>query len=176
MISQDKIDKIKAVVLDIDGVLTDGKIGYSDNSGEIKFFHVRDGSAIKMALRSHLLVGLLSGRSSKANRKRAEELSLSFIYEGEKDKKTAFDKLLLEQNLKYDECLYIGDDFIDIPPLVKSGIAVIVGDAPKELDGFCDFRTNAFGGSGAVREAIIWLLKGQNKWNDLIKHYTQELS
>ena len=176
MILQDKIDKIKAVILDIDGVLTDGKIGYSDSPEEIKFFHVRDGSAIKMALHSQLLIGVLSGRSSKANRKRAEELGLSFIYEGEKDKKTAFDKLLSEQNLKYEECLYIGDDFIDIPPLVKSGIGVIVGNAPKELDDFCDIRTDAFGGNGAVRETIVWLLKGQNKWNDLIKKYTRELS
>ena len=136
MISQNKIDKIKAVILDIDGVLTDGKIGYSGSNEELKFFHVRDGSAIKMALRAHLVVGLLSGRSSKANRKRAEELGLSFIYEGEKDKKTAFDRLLSEQNLKCEECLYIGDDFIDIPPLLKSGIGVIVGNAPKELDEF----------------------------------------
>ncbi len=176
MISQDKIDKIKAIVLDIDGVLTDGKIGYSDSPEEIKFFHVRDGSAIKMALHAHLLVGVLSGRSSKANRKRAKELGLSFIYEGEKDKNTAFEKLLSDQNLKKEECLYIGDDFIDIPPLVKSGIGVIVGNAPIELDDFCNFRTDAFGGSGAVREAIVWLLKGQNKWNDLIKKYSQDLS
>ena len=175
MISQNKINKIKAVILDIDGVLTDGKIGYSENPEELKFFHVRDGSAIKMAIRAHLLVGVLSGRSSKANRKRAEELGLNFIYEGEKDKRTAFDRLLLEQNLKCEECLYIGDDFIDIPPLVKSGIGVIVGDAPRELDEFCDFRTDAFGGNGAVREVILWLLKGQNKWNDLIKKYIREL-
>jgi len=176
MISQDKIDKIKAVILDIDGVLTEGKIGYSDSPEEIKFFHVRDGSAIKMALQSHLFVGVLSGRSSKANRRRAEELGLSFIYEGEKDKKKAFDRLLSEQNLTDEECLYIGDDFIDIPPLIKSGIGVIVGNAPEELDDFCDFRTNAFGGNGAVREAIVWLLKGQNKWNDLIKKYTLGLT
>jgi 3-deoxy-D-manno-octulosonate 8-phosphate phosphatase (KDO 8-P phosphatase) len=176
MISQNKIDKIKAVILDIDGVLTDGKIGYSDSPDEIKFFHVRDGSAIKMALHSNLFVGVLSGRSSKANRKRAEELGLSFIYEGEKDKKSAFEKLLSKQNLKPEECLYIGDDFIDIPPLLKSGIGVIVGNAPEELDEFCDFRTKAYGGDGAVREAILWLLQGQNKWKDLIKKYIQENS
>jgi 3-deoxy-D-manno-octulosonate 8-phosphate phosphatase (KDO 8-P phosphatase) len=176
MISQNKINKIKAIILDIDGVLTDGKIGYSDGPEEIKFFHVRDGSAIKMALNAGLAVGVLSGRSSMANRRRAEELDLSFTYEGEKDKKAAFGRLLLEQNLVYEECLYIGDDFIDISPLVKSGIGVIVGNAPKELDEFCDFRTEAFGGNGAVREAILWLLKGQNKWNDLIKSYTRELS
>ena len=139
MISQEKINLIKAIVLDIDGVLTDGKIGYSGDVEEIKFFHVRDGSAIKMAQNAGLLVGLLTGRSSQANRKRAKELSLDFIYEGEKNKNTAFKKLLLEQNLKAEECLYIGDDFIDIFPLSNSGIGVIVGNAPEELDSFCSF-------------------------------------
>ncbi len=92
MISQNKIDKIKAIILDIDGVLTDGKVGYSRDSNEIKFFHIRDGSAIRLALRAHLLVGALSGRSSEANRHRAKELGLSFLYEGEKDKKKGIQK------------------------------------------------------------------------------------
>jgi 3-deoxy-D-manno-octulosonate 8-phosphate phosphatase (KDO 8-P phosphatase) len=173
MISQKKINKIKAIILDIDGVLTDGKIGYSRDSEEIKFFHVRDGSAIKMALRADLLVGVLSGRSSEANRHRAKELGLSFIYEGEKNKRETFERLITEKNLKYEECLFMGDDLIDIPPLMKSGIAVITGDAPEELNGFCDFRTKAFGGKGAVREVIVWLLKGQKKWDNLLERYVQ---
>ena len=176
MISQEKIDKIKAIILDIDGVLTDGKIGYSRDTEEIKFFHVRDGSAIKMALSSKLLVGALSGRTSEANRHRAKELGLSFLYEGKKNKNEAFEKLLSEHGLRQDECMYLGDDLIDIPPLVKSGIGIIVGDAPGELDEFCDFRTTAPGGNGAIREAIVWLLKGQNKWENTLKKYTQGLS
>ena len=176
MILQDKIHKIKAIVLDIDGVLTDGKIGYSGDMEEIKFFHARDGLAIKMAMRGDLLVGILSGRSSKANRKRAKELGFSFLYEGEKDKNEAFSRLLHDNHLEPDECMYIGDDIVDIPPLVRSGIGVIVGDAPHDLDEFSDLRTTALGGNGAVREAIIWLLKGQNKWNKLMIKYTQGIS
>lgn len=163
--------KIKAIVLDIDGVLTDGKIGYSDTADEIKYFHVRDGLAIGWAKKIGLLVGAISGRMSKANKIRAKELEFDFIYEGKTDKKNAFKILLKEKGLKKEECLYIGDDYIDIPILKEAGISVIVGDAPEELDEYSDFRTSASGGNGAVRETIIWLLKEQNKWDDLIKIY-----
>ena len=168
----EKARRIKAVVLDIDGVLTDGRIGYGGGANEeIKFFDVKDGHAIAMALRGGLLVGALSGRSSAANRRRAAELKLSFLYEGEKDKTEAFERLLTEQRLLAEECLYVGDDLVDLPPLRRSGVAVIVADAPGELDEHCDFRTKNPGGRGAVREVIVWLLKEQGKWEELVKRY-----
>jgi 3-deoxy-D-manno-octulosonate 8-phosphate phosphatase (KDO 8-P phosphatase) len=168
---KEKTSKIKAIILDVDGVLTDGKIGYSSKEEEIKFFDVKDGLGINLALKSGLKVGILSGRSSSANKTRAKELKLSFLYEGEKDKHSALIKLLKEHNLSADECLYIGDDLIDIPVMKKVGIAVAVGDAVSELDEICDFRTKAFGGNGAVRETIVWLLKETYKWNDIVKSY-----
>lgn len=171
MTLQQKITKIKAVVLDIDGVLTDGRIGY-DGSVEIKFFHVRDGHGIKLAKRAGLIVGALSGRKAAANRQRAGELGFDFIYEGQKDKKGAFDRLLSENDLEAEECLYIGDDLVDIPVMRSAGIGVTVADAPVELDKFCEFRTRLSGGSGAVREVIEWLLKEQNKWEEQIRKYT----
>lgn len=171
MTLKEKALKIKAVVLDIDGVLTDGSIGYSQNSDEIKFFNVKDGLAISLALQNGVKVGILSGRSSKANKTRAQELKLSFFYEGEKNKAIGFDRILSEQNLLPFECMYIGDDIIDIPPMRKSGIAVAVGDAVEELDEFCAFRTKEFGGRGAVREAIIWLLKEKGLWKEIVQKY-----
>jgi YrbI family 3-deoxy-D-manno-octulosonate 8-phosphate phosphatase len=170
MISQKKIDKIKALVLDIDGVLTDGRLGYSAGD-EIKFFHVRDGHGIKMAIRSGILVGVLSGRVAESNRKRAKELGFSFFYEGQKDKRKAFELLLKEQNLKADECLYMGDDVVDLPPMLKSGIAVTVADAPEYMDKYCTFRTIKGGGQGAVREVIDWLLMKQGKWDQQMERY-----
>lgn len=167
---KEKAAKIKAIVLDVDGVLTDGLMGYGAHE-EIKFFNVRDGHGIKMAIRSGLKVGILSGRSSNANRKRAEELGLDFIYEGQKDKAVGFRQLLQENDLKAEECLYIGDDVIDIPVLRQVGVAVAVADASDELTEFCDFRTENGGGRGAVREVIEWLLKEQGKWQDLMKRY-----
>ncbi len=170
MISNEKIAKIKAIVLDIDGILTDGRMGYSSGD-EIKFFHVRDGHGIKLAMRAGLKVGALSGRSAAANRKRAAELEFNFLYEGKKDKQTAFKKLLAEHQLKAEECLYIGDDIVDAIPMRMAGIGVTVADAPEYMDEFCDIRTALPGGYGAVREIIDWLLHRQNKWEQLMERY-----
>ena len=167
----EKASKIKAIVLDIDGVLTNGLIGYSETANEIKFFNVRDGLAIKLAMSAGLKVGILSGRASLANRTRIKELDLDFAYEKKMNKSAAFEVLLDEHTLKAEECFYVGDDIIDIAPASKAGIGVAVGDAAAELVDVCDFQTKANGGHGAVREAIEWLLKEQNKWEDVIKKY-----
>lgn len=166
------IKRINTIILDVDGVLTDGRFGYDGSDNEIKFFHARDGHGIKLALRIGMKVGILSGRSSEANRKRAEELGLSFIYEGKKDKKAAFIRILEEHHITAEECLYIGDDIVDIPPLKMAGIAATVADAPEYLDEYCDIRTSLKGGHGAVREVIEILLKEQNKWNQVTEKYT----
>lgn len=165
------LKKIKTIILDVDGVLTDGRFGYSNSEDEIKFFHARDGHGIKLAMRLGIKVGILSGRASKANRKRAEELDLSFIYEGEKDKKSAFMKIMAEQKLQADECMYIGDDIVDLPAMAMAGVAVTVADAPDYLDKHCHFRTNLRGGHGAVREVIEMLLREQNKWEQITEKY-----
>ena len=120
---------VRLLVLDVDGVLTDGTVGFSGErpGGRVKFFNIKDGHAIKMALREGLLVGILSGRDDPANRERAEELKLSFVYTGEKDKPAAFERLLQEHGLSAAECLYIGDEVTDIPILRRAGIGVAVG-------------------------------------------------
>ncbi len=163
--------KIKAVVLDIDGVLTDGRIGYHSDGNEIKFFHVRDGHGIVLARRAGLRVGILSGRSSLANATRAKELKLDFLVQGCLDKDSGFTELLKQEGLTAEECMYIGDDVVDAPPMRRAGLAVAVGDAVPELDTVCHFRTEHAGGQGAVREAIEFLLKGQKKWDELLSRY-----
>jgi YrbI family 3-deoxy-D-manno-octulosonate 8-phosphate phosphatase len=169
---KEKASRIKAVVLDIDGVLTNGLIGYSGFSDhEIKFFHVRDGHGIKLAKRAGLKVGALSGRTAEANKRRATELEFDFFYQGKKDKKAAFEILLKEQNLKASECLYIGDDVVDIPILKQVGMSVTVADAPEYMDGYCDFRTKLKGGEGAAREVIEIILKEKGQWDALMVKY-----
>ena len=168
----DNISDIKAIVLDVDGVLTDGRIGYGCGSPRvIKFFDVRDGQGIRLAIRAGLRVGILSGRKSQANRVRAKELGLSFLYEGCLDKLAGWEQMLADLGLKPEECMYIGDDVVDMPPMRRAGFPVAVADAAPELDSVAMFRTQHFGGRGAVREAIEILLKGQGKWDSVLEKY-----
>ena len=172
MISSADFEKIRAIVLDVDGVLTDGRIGYGGgHAGEIKFFHVRDGHGIKLASRAGLKVGILSGRGSAANEIRAKELGFDFIYQNCKNKAEGFEILLQEQGLRAEECFYMGDDLVDLPVMRKAGIAAVPADGCQELDDCAALRTKTCGGMGAVREAIEWLLKGKNLWQTVIARY-----
>ncbi len=170
----EKFKDITAIVLDVDGVLTDGKIGYGNGSDEeTKFFHVRDGHAIVLARRANIKVGILSGRASDANYQRALDLQMDFMYQGKKDKAEAFEILLDEQRLEPEEVMYIGDDIVDIPPFKRAGLSICVADAPDYIDEYVHMRTKATGGNGAVREVIEQLLKAQGVWDKLMERYTQ---
>jgi len=174
MISETDIRRIRALILDVDGVLTDGRIGYGSQEGEIKFFDVKDGHALVLLRRVGLKAGILSGRASAANRQRAAELRLDFIYEGELDKRAGFERLLQEQELTAAECLYVGDDLVDLPVMRQAGIAVAVADAVPEVRQQADWVTEAGGGRGAVREVVIWLLRQQGRWETATARYYQE--
>lgn len=168
----DKAKNIRIVILDVDGVLTDGTFGYNSNpDDEIKFFNARDGHAMKMALRGDLKLGVISGRKSAANRKRFNELGITFFYERQKNKLDCFQKVCEEMNISPEECLYIGDDVIDIPLVRRCGIGVAVADAVDELKDVADMITTIKGGKGAVREVLVWLLKTQGKWEKLMERY-----
>ena len=131
----------------------------------------RSRHGIVLARRAGLLVGILSGRKSAANRIRAAELKLDFLYERILDKDSGFTALLEDHSLAPEECMYIGDDIVDARPMSRCGFAVAVGDAVSELDRVCDMRTKHAGGRGAVREAIEFLLKEQGKWDSLMERY-----
>ena len=170
MISAEKARLIKAVILDIDGVLTDGRVGYGGNE-LIKFFHYRDGHWLKLAMRAGIIVGLISGRSSNANRQRAAELGITFVREDVHDKLEEFEKVLAEYQLKPEECLYIGDDVIDMPVLKRVGIPVTVADGVPELDEVVIHRTAAPGGHGAVCETMRLLLIARGDLDGLMERY-----
>jgi 3-deoxy-D-manno-octulosonate 8-phosphate phosphatase (KDO 8-P phosphatase) len=165
--------QLRALVFDIDGVLTDGRIGYGP-ADNIKFFDARDGHAITLALRAGLLVGVLSGRDDPANQRRALDLDLSFCYTGAKDKLAAFRRLLAEQRLQPAECLYVGDDVVDIPIFRHVGVAVAVRDAVPEARAAAHLVTVAAGGHGAVREIIVRVLKTQGHWPRLMARYLED--
>lgn len=167
-----KILPVTTIIFDIDGVLTDGRIGYGCGSDqEIKFFHVRDGHAVRLAQRAGICTGVLSGRACDANNSRMRDLHMDFIYSGVLDKHEGILRIFRERNLKPEECMYIGDDVVDARPMELCGFSVVVGDGVPELDRVADYRTKHPGGAGAVREAIELLLKEQGKWDTLMKKY-----
>ena len=170
MIPLEKLRKIRVVVLDIDGVLTDGRVGY-DGERKVKFFNYRDGHWIKLAIRAGLLVGALSGAKSPANAQRANELGFSFLREGEKDKLEGFERLVADLGVAPEECLYMGDDVVDMPPMRRAGVAVAVRDAVPELDEVTAWRTETPGGHGAVCEVIRQLLAAQDKLDAVLERY-----
>ena len=171
MTLHEKAQKIKAIALDIDGVQTDGTIGFGAGSDEIKFFYARDGHGITMAKRAGIVFAVLSGRKAMCNRTRMEAMGFSVILEGCLDKKEGFTELAEKLGLSKEEILYIGDDIVDAWPVKEAGLGFIVADAVPELDAVADLRLTKVGGRGAVREAIEWLLKEQGKWDSLMTRY-----
>lgn len=171
MTLSERAKRIRAVALDIDGVLTDGRIGYGGGAGEIKFFDVKDGLGIKLLQRAGIKVGILSGRSSQANRTRIAELGLDFAIEGSHDKGTALGEVAAQLACETSEILFVGDDLVDLPAMRRAGVAVAVGDATEETQQAADLTTRHAGGRGAVREMAEWLLREQGQWADIVQRY-----
>lgn len=157
--------RIRLLLLDVDGVLTEGRIVYGNGGLEVLAFHVRDGLAIKIAQGSGITVALVSGRKSEALLRRAEELNLEEVHTGVEDKIAVFRQLLIRYRLEDAEVAYIGDDLPDLPLFRRAGLAITVADAPWEVQSAAHLVTSLPGGRGAVRETLEWLLKSQGTWN-----------
>jgi 3-deoxy-D-manno-octulosonate 8-phosphate phosphatase (KDO 8-P phosphatase) len=164
----ERIRAIKLLILDVDGVLTDGSVIYSSSGEELKRFHVRDGAGIKIWQRSGRQVAILSGRSSPAVERRAAELGITIIHQGQSDKLPALEAIIRETGLTLPEIAAIGDDLPDLPILRKVGLAITVADGCFEAQKAADYVTIVAGGHGAVREAIEWMLKQVEEWERLL--------
>ena len=164
--------KIELLLLDVDGVLTDGSIVYADDGAEIKRFHVRDGSGLKLWHLAGKRSAIVSGRKSRAVERRAAELGVAPVLQGQSEKLPAFGVILTETGLRAEQVCAIGDDLPDLPVLRRAGLSVAVADACSEVRKKADYVTAASGGRGAVREAIEWLLKLQGAWADTVGRYT----
>ena len=163
-----RIAAVRLLVLDVDGVLTDGSIVYSDSGEELKRFHVRDGSGLKLWQHAGMHAAVLSGRSSPAVSRRAAELGISVVLQGRSDKLVALAEILEMTGCTAVQACAIGDDLQDLPLLNAVGVAVAVADACPEVRTMADTTTATPGGRGAVRELVEWLLKHQGRWADLI--------
>jgi 3-deoxy-D-manno-octulosonate 8-phosphate phosphatase (KDO 8-P phosphatase) len=168
---QERAARIKLLLMDCDGVLTDGRIWLFENGEEQKGFHTRDGLGIDLLHRAGLRSGILSGRKSSAVETRARDLGMSFVVQGHEDKVQAYADVLAQANVENAEVAYIGDDLNDIPLMVRSGLGVAVADAALETRERAHYVTTARGGFGAVREVVELILKSQGRWNDLIKSF-----
>ncbi len=162
-----KAKKIQLLLLDVDGVLTDGRIIIDERGVETKQFHVRDGQGIALLLRSGIEVGFITSRTSASVRHRAKELGVRLVRQGVQDKLRAYNEIKRARGLKDAQIAYVGDDLVDLAILRQTGLAVCVADSSRELVTNVDLVTAARGGRGAVRETADLLLHAQNKWPGL---------
>jgi 3-deoxy-D-manno-octulosonate 8-phosphate phosphatase (KDO 8-P phosphatase) len=168
---QSKLKKIKMLILDVDGVLTDGYVIIDDNGHESKHFNVRDGHGLKMIQRCGIKVALLTGRQSLVVKHRARELEIKEVYQKVFNKKEVLAKILKKNKLKAEEVAFVGDDIVDIPVLKAAGFSAAVADAYEVVKKSVDYITKNNGGHGAVREICDMLLQAQGKWPEVAARY-----
>ncbi|MBO8144125.1 MAG: HAD-IIIA family hydrolase [Thermodesulfobacterium sp.] len=166
-----KASKIKFLLLDVDGVLTDGRIIIDSQGNEIKHFNVLDGMGIKLLQKIGVEVGILSSRFSLVVKHRSKELGINVLIQGKLEKLNSYEKLLKEKNLKDEDVAYMGDDWVDLPILKRVGLAIGVPNAWYPINKYVDYVTKHPGGLGAVREVCDLILKAKGKWENLLKSY-----
>ncbi|NWF52127.1 MAG: HAD-IIIA family hydrolase [Nitrospirae bacterium] len=164
---------IKLVILDVDGVLTDGSIILDNKGNEFKSFNVRDGHGIKMLIRAGITVAMITGRYSKVVERRAHELGIKEVYQKCYDKRIAYRHLIEKYSLDPEEVAYIGDDIVDLPLLKVSGFSASVADATAEAKNASMMITKNKGGKGAVREICDFILKAKGVWKGILDGYSQ---
>ncbi len=165
--------RIEMLVLDVDGVLSDGRITYLGDGTEVKAFHVRDGSGIKLWLRAGKEVAILSGRTSACTEIRAKELGITKVMQGIADKLSVLHQLAQDAGLTVEQLCFVGDDIPDIAVIRAAGLGIAVADGSAELQAEADYVTQAGGGRGAVREAVELILGVQGLWRKVVDDYLQ---
>lgn len=168
---REKLKKIRMLILDVDGVMTDGCITMDSDGRELKNFNVRDGHGLVMIQRHGIEVTILTGRTSAVVDHRARDLKIKEVYQGALNKKEIFHQILQKNNLKPDEVAYLGDDIVDIPVLKIVGFSAAVNDALELVKKTVDYVTVNRGGHGAVREVCEMLLIARGFWPEVAARY-----
>ncbi len=182
--------KIKLLLFDVDGVLTDGKLFFlavpaelaarlgsgltSQSQIEFKGFHAHDGAAISLARIGGIKTGLITKRKSETVARRASDLKLDYVYQGVNDKRSCFLEIVKKAELEAEEAAFVGDDVIDLPAMRAGGLAVAVKNARTEVKREAHYVTLHAGGEGALRDAVEFILKAQNKWKGAVAEYIGE--
>jgi len=168
---RDRLLKIKLMMVDIDGVLTDGRIILGNYGDELKFFDVQDGLGLVLLRQAGIQTLIVTAKKSKVNERRAKDLKVVKLYQGVDDKLKLYEKVLRKMKMKPEEVCFVGDDLIDIPVMKRVGVAVAVQNAVEETKDAAHYVTQRQGGRGAVREIADMILRFQNKWESVTEAY-----
>jgi 3-deoxy-D-manno-octulosonate 8-phosphate phosphatase (KDO 8-P phosphatase) len=171
---QTKAARVKLILFDVDGVLTDGKVLVHANGTESKEFNIRDGIAMVWAQRAGLRVGFLSARTSATTPHRAAQLGVTLVYHGVASKIETFERILRDLAIEDEEVAYMGDDIVDLAVLQRAGLSAAPADAVEEVRARVDFVARSNGGEGAARELIETILRAKQAWDAIVAGYAEE--
>ena len=167
----DKAKAIKLVIFDVDGVLTDGSLFLGDGGEEYKAFNSRDGHGMKMLKSTGIEIGIITGRTSDVVRHRMQSLGIQHVYQGQLDKRPAFEELCQHAGVSAEQVAYVGDDVVDLPILIRAGLAIGVQDAHPMVKQHSHWLTPSNGGRGAARDVCELILQAQGKLEDMMNKY-----
>jgi 3-deoxy-D-manno-octulosonate 8-phosphate phosphatase (KDO 8-P phosphatase) len=172
---RERASKIKVLLMDVDGVMTDGKLYYLPGPDgamvELKGFNSHDGLGLHFCNTAGILTGVISGRQSVGVVERARILNMRYVYQGFLEKVATFEEILKDASITAEQAAFIGDDFTDVPLIKRAGLGVAVANARPEVKGAADYVCKASGGEGAVREVVEIILKSQGLWDAVIERY-----
>ena len=166
-----KAKKVKLLILDVDGVLTDGKLLFDGQGREYKSFHARDGHGIKLLRQTGVEVAVISGRKSNSVALRMKDLGIEYVYQGQEDKVMAFNEIIRSLSIQAEEAAHVGDDLLDLPIMRRVGLSVAVNDANFAVKKYADWCTSLSGGQGAVREVCDFIMQAQGNLEAVINSY-----
>ena len=167
----EKAKKLKLLILDVDGVLTDGKLFFDNQGNEYKSFHARDGHGIKLLRQTGVEVAVISGRKSNSVALRMKNLGIELVYQGHENKRAAFDEIIEKIGIKPDQAAHVGDDLLDLPIMTRVGLAIAVADANFAVKKRADWCTTLPGGYGAVREVCDFIMQAQGRFDEVVNAY-----
>lgn len=167
----EKAKKLKLLILDVDGVLTDGRLYFDNDGTEYKCFHARDGHGLKLLQKTGVKVAVISGRKSNSVELRMKSLGIDYVYQGHEDKLGAFAELLESAGIAAEQAAYVGDDLLDLPIMKRVGLAIAVNDANFAVKERADWCTGLSGGLGAVREVCDLIMQAQGSFGKVLDYY-----
>ena len=169
----EKAKKLKLLILDVDGVLTDGRLFFDDKGKEYKCFHARDGLGINLLRQTGVEIAVISGRKSNSVTLRMKNLGVKYVFQGHENKVAAFNDIIRSLSIQPEQAAHVGDDLLDLPIMKRVGLSIAVNDANDSVKEYADWCTKTPGGQGAVREVCDFIMRSQGTFEGMLKSYMQ---